>query len=258
MKTFFTKAILLLSINLSLSQQWFGSSNGIYTNNNVAVGTSDSSYQISGYTGYFKFRMHSDTYAAFLPITGIAPGILFGKNSDTNSVFSGSAIGLSTSNGHYFTNAVPNDFCFRSAVGGSIIFGALTTSSTDAEQMRIFNNGMVRINNSLQIGTRNIPTGYNLSVDGKIICNELKVRLSNAWPDYVFEKNYELKSIDELDQFIKQNKHLPNIPSAKEVEANGIDIGEMNRKLIEKVEELTLYVIELKKEIDVIKKDHQK
>lgn len=73
-------------------------------------------------------------------------------------------------------------------------------------------------------------------------------------PDYVFEEDYDLKSLDEVETFVKANKHLPNIPSAKEIDAKGtIDLQEMTYKLLEKVEELTLYSIQLKKEIEVLK-----
>jgi hypothetical protein len=67
-------------------------------------------------------------------------------------------------------------------------------------------------------------------------------------PDYVFEKNYNLRPLAEVENYINQNKHLPEVPAAKEMEANGVNLGEMNMLLLKKVEELTLYVIELKKE----------
>jgi hypothetical protein len=69
------------------------------------------------------------------------------------------------------------------------------------------------------------------------------------WPDYVFEDSYNLLELSEVEQFINKNKHLPGIPSASEVEANGIDIGDMQSKLLLKIEELTLYIIKLEKRI---------
>jgi hypothetical protein len=72
---------------------------------------------------------------------------------------------------------------------------------------------------------------------------------SSGWADYVFAEDYTLKPLEELSSFIKTNKHLPNIPTAKEVEINGIELGEMNAKLLEKVEELSLYIIQQIKEI---------
>lgn len=104
------------------------------------------------------------------------------------------------------------------------------------------------------IGTTN-PGPYKLAVEGKIGAREIKVTLANPWADYVFNKSYQLKSLYDLEKFIQLNKHLPGIPSAPEVkEAGGVELGSMNVKLLEKVEELTLYMIQLKKENDEIKK----
>ncbi len=88
-------------------------------------------------------------------------------------------------------------------------------------------------------------TGYALSVHGKVIAPEFTTLAIGAWPDYVFADDYKLKPLVEVKKFIADNKHLPNIPSAKEIEKNGIQLGDMSKKLMEKVEELTLYVIEL-------------
>jgi hypothetical protein len=106
------------------------------------------------------------------------------------------------------------------------------------------------------IGAVNANAGaYKLTVSGKIICEEVKVELYAAWPDYVFDEEYQLTSIHELSSFISTNNHLPNIPKASEIEMEGLDLGEMNRKLLEKVEELTLYIIQLQDQIDDIKND---
>lgn len=93
------------------------------------------------------------------------------------------------------------------------------------------------------------PGTFRLAVDGKVAAREVKVTLQSPFPDYVFAGDYNLMSLDSLETFIKKNNRLPNIPSAQEVKDNeGIELGEMNRKLLEKIEELTLYMIELKKE----------
>ena len=83
---------------------------------------------------------------------------------------------------------------------------------------------------------------------------KVKVQTESAWPDYVFKKGYELTSLDSLQTFINKYGHLPNIPSAQEVEKSNQDLGLIQLKLLEKIEELTLYVIELKKENDLLKK----
>lgn len=99
------------------------------------------------------------------------------------------------------------------------------------------------------------PSTYKLGVGGRILCEELKVKLQSAgWPDYVFSKDYKLKSLEEVENFIKTNNHLPNIPSAQVIEKEGLEVGDMQRRMMEKIEELTLYVIDLKKEIEVLKK----
>lgn len=100
----------------------------------------------------------------------------------------------------------------------------------------------------------NTATGYKLAVSGKVICEELKVKLSGSWPDYVFDQDYKLPGLEEVEQYIKEHKHLPNIPAAAEIETNGMEVGEMQKKMMEKIEELTLYVIELKKELALLKK----
>ncbi|MDC6390952.1 malectin [Maribacter sp. PR1] len=100
---------------------------------------------------------------------------------------------------------------------------------------------------NIGIGITN-PGTDKLAVNGNIRAKEVKVETAN-WPDYVFEKDYPLLSLIEIQKFIEQHGHLPNVPSAKEIESNGQNLGEVNRLLLEKVEELTLYSIKLQKEL---------
>ncbi len=92
----------------------------------------------------------------------------------------------------------------------------------------------------------------HLGVKGKITSSEVKVKIG-GWADYVFEETYELPTLSEVEKHIKEKGHLQNIPSAKEVAKNGIQLGEMNMKLLEKIEELTLYTIAQEKEIQTLK-----
>ena len=102
------------------------------------------------------------------------------------------------------------------------------------------------------IGTTS-PT-QKLHVKGTVYSTEVKVDLAaGTGPDYVFESTYDLKPLAEIETYIKENKHLPEVPSAKEMEKNGVQLGEMNMLLLKKVEELTLHLIELKKENDSLK-----
>ena len=90
-------------------------------------------------------------------------------------------------------------------------------------------------------------------MNGDIESKKVKVTATpGSVPDYVFAPNYELQTLNSLENYIQANRHLPNIPSAKEVETNGQNLGEMQLKLLEKIEELTLYVIDQKRNHDVL------
>lgn len=105
------------------------------------------------------------------------------------------------------------------------------------------------------------PTNtYRLIVEGGIITEKIKVAVKGSadWADYVFEPSYKLMPLDKVESFVKVNKHLPNVPSAEEVAKNGLDISQTSAKLMEKIEELTLYMIEMNKEINALKLENEK
>lgn len=129
-------------------------------------------------------------------------------------------------------------------MNGNIVFGTY-----GSERMRIDRNGYV------SIGTK-APDAL-LTVNGTIHSSEVKVNLNFPAPDYVFKDDYNLRSLQEVENYIKENSHLPEIPSAKEFEKNGINISEMNMALLKKIEELTLYVIEMKKDISMLKQENE-
>ena len=110
------------------------------------------------------------------------------------------------------------------------------------------------VSGDIGIGTSTTKTGYKLSVDGKIACEEVLVEDSGNWPDYVFEDGYELMSLEQVEESIEKNNHLPGMPTAAEVEENGVSLGEMQRIFLEKLEELTLYTIEQGKQLE----EHQR
>ncbi|MDX1477841.1 MAG: hypothetical protein R3301_09030, partial [Saprospiraceae bacterium] len=125
----------------------------------------------------------------------------------------------------------------------------LVDPSASTYSFAVFATGNSHFANDVRIGHLDDVPGYALSVDGKIIAEELKVQLSGSWPDYVFDPGYALKSPAEIEQFIGNHGRLPGVPSAAEVESNGLEVGQMHRILLEKVEELTLLVIEQDKRI---------
>ncbi|WP_422079424.1 hypothetical protein [Ulvibacterium sp.] len=102
------------------------------------------------------------------------------------------------------------------------------------------------VNESMGIGTTNIGS-YRLAVKGKIRAEEVKVE--TGWADYVFAEGYDLPTLEEVERHIREKGHLINIPSAAKVQANGIDLGEMNKLLLEKIEEQMLYILQLEKRI---------
>jgi hypothetical protein len=166
-------------------------------------------------------------------------------NPDIASLLDGSKFGTvlkGIANGHVVVGLKDNDGADSFAVisgGGNYT----TDDSFDKLVLRARSTGHIEI-----------PNG-NLTVSGAVNSSKVKVTAtSGSVPDYVFAEDYGLLTLDQLDEYIKTNSHLPNIPSAKEIETNGQDVGELQLKLLEKIEELTLYVIELRKEIDHLKK----
>ena len=116
-------------------------------------------------------------------------------------------------------------------------------TTNGANGIFVAQNGNVRIG----AGTAN-PTKA-LEVNGAIRSKEVLVEVTN-WSDFVFDKDYDLMTLNEVESYIKENGHLPDVPSAKEIKANGVEVGEMNAILLQKIEELTLYIIELEKKIE--------
>lgn len=97
--------------------------------------------------------------------------------------------------------------------------------------------------------TKQISPDYMLAVGGKIIAEEVRVKLIKDWPDYVFAKDYQLQSLSDVESYIKINHRLPDMPGQSEVHQEGIGVGEMQTKLLRKIEELTLHVIDQQKSI---------
>jgi len=143
--------------------------------------------------------------------------------------------------------------CGNSGTGRNVAIYGLASSTAANRWALYMDNGNSFFEDDVRIGHEDDIPGYKLSVDGKIICEELRVETSADWPDYVFAEGYNLKPLSEVEKHINKNRHLPGIPSAKQIEdQGGVDVGEMNRKLLEKVEELTLYLIEKDKQMKLL------
>lgn len=130
----------------------------------------------------------------------------------------------------------------------------IQTRSRIDSQWKWTNNLVLRSSGNVGIGTTD-TFGYRLAVNGTIGATEVKVETTSAWPDFVFDKDYELRTLDEVEKHIQSEGHLPEIPSEAEVLEEGINLGEMNAKLLQKIEELTLYLIEQNKRLDAAEKE---
>ncbi len=119
------------------------------------------------------------------------------------------------------------------------------------------NTARMTITSGGNVGVGTYSPDEKLTVKGKIHTEEVRVDLSVPGPDYVFEKDYDLQSLEEIKQYIEANKHLSEVPSAKEMEEKGINVGEMNMILLKKIEELTLHLIELKEQNDELSKKYE-
>lgn len=216
------KNLFLILFILGIAEISFAQTNTFPSSGNVGIGTTSPGQKLDVF-GTIRAGV-APTYYADISYLGTTYTFGSGEVSD-NVTFSiaGAAGGTA---------------------GNNFIFKTQTGNVTPVEQMRITSGG------SIGIGTTS-PT-EKLSVNGKIRSKEVKVEIAN-WPDYVFKNDYELKPLPELEKFIQLNNHLPGIAPAKEIEKNGLELGEMNAILLKKIEELTLYLIQQDKEIKMLK-----
>lgn len=178
------------------------------------------------------------------------PMILFGSANDATTGLGTEKWGIEyttvgTSGLNFWRPTIGNNYLFLNDNGNI----GINTNNTTA---KLTVNGNVLIGDPASIS---LPSGYKLYVQTGILTEKLKVALESTsdWSDYVFEKDYQLMPLSEVETFVSENKHLPNFPSAQEVKDNGVNVVEMDARLLEKIEELTLYVIQLQKEIEELK-----
>ncbi|MDQ1266655.1 MAG: hypothetical protein QG635_1807 [Bacteroidota bacterium] len=181
--------------------------------------------------------------------------------ADGGEVFSGGwedykGIRISSTGDIGIAEYFPNDKDARLFIRGE-------TDDDSKYALKITNNSydpLLFVRNDGNVGIGVEEPLAKLVVDGTICAKEVRVSLSGSpcWSDFVFDKDYKLLDLNVLEIQIKKLGHLPGIPSAKEVRENGVELGEMQAKLLQKVEELTLYMIELKKENDTLKKEIKK
>lgn len=170
---------------------------------------------------------------------GNESGIFFRENFSSSNKYNLSILAFD------HNGASPDGLSINGQDGVSFCTG----SNTRNERMRIDIDGNVGIGTS-ETGT------HKLAVDGTIGAREIVVE-AGTWSDFVFNTDYKLKDLEEVEIFIEENKHLPDIPSEKEVVENGIQVGEMNAKLLQKIEELTLYMIDINKRVKLLEEENK-
>jgi len=190
-----------------------------------------------------------------------APGATLDVNGSVQ-VTEGEKVSFSGGGGDpfwYIYNDVSNS-CMTGA--GTMVFASGTSNFSfvngeDCGDVFTIKDGIANAYKMRLGGVTNTAAGTHLlAVNGSAIFTKAFVKLNASWPDYVFGPKYDLLPIVDLEQYINQNKHLPDVPSAIDVEKNGIDLGDNQTVLLKKVEELTLYLIEQNKKIETLEKDN--
>ncbi len=219
-----------------------GGTVGTSSNGSVGIGTS---------TPYFHSKLHIEDGA-----------IRIYKNSG----FGGSNGGWGRTNHIHLLTQYTDKSLYIGFDGNNFYMGRehggmpLVALSLDVSKVMVENDlevdGSSTFADKVTIGAGvNTPAGYKLYVQDGILTEKIKVAVKNSsnWADFVFAKDYQLKSLDEVETYINENKHLPDVPSAEEVVESGIDVAQMDALLLQKIEELTLYVIQLKAELKALK-----
>jgi carbohydrate binding protein with CBM6 domain/Big-like domain-containing protein len=221
-------------------------------NSNVAIGRDGLYYNASG-----SNNVGIGYQAAYLTSSGnnnTALGFqaLYSNTTGSNNI----AIGYGAQPADGISNG---QLSIQNIIFGTNNTGTGSTLSTGnigigtvAPSQKLEVNGNVLVDNQLFVGTVDptTTTGYLLAVNGAAIFTMVKVKLNTAWPDYVFGDDYSLPSLAEVEKYIKENKHLPDMPSADEMKKQGIDLGDNQAALLKKVEELTLYIIDQNKQTE--------
>jgi hypothetical protein len=291
---FLTVCFFILS--QSIFSQWSGDGIGIFTDNSITLGAENSTIGLGkkisfGYNGNtdplwigrynvasdvteMRVNISDDGQATDRFLVGFQPysapwytALAVGANGQTIigsgcRIYAGGYDGVAaygdfrtnTSSGNMVLSAPANSLFLNYDHGTGGVNFCDGASNIVA---RVEGNGGGYFNGNVGIGTTDTKN-YKFAVNGSAVFTKVVVKPYGNWPDYVFHSSFRLRPLSEVEQFIKQHNHLPEVPSADEVEKNGLDIGDNQAVLLKKIEELTLYVIEQQKEIKALKKDMER
>ena len=242
MKSIVLSSVLMILFSNAFSQHWSGddglnstiSRNGLVSLKQLRV--QDGGPGGGGSTNFDAAGIHMQNFGANL-FLGWGGGMVQANN------FNGALI---IGERKISTNTYSSNLGVFAGTNKKLYLGA------DKQNHMIFHpNGQIVVGT----GITSMPSGYRLFVEDGILTEKLKVAVKNTsdWSDYVFADEYKLMPLEQVEKFVNENKHLPNVPSAVEVVESGIDVAKMDAKLLEKIEELTLYIIQQQKEINELK-----
>ncbi|MDQ0066408.1 cell wall anchor protein [Chryseobacterium lathyri] len=240
--------ILSLSASSLFAQSWNTTGNSGTNSSNNFVGTTDNQPLIlkSNNNAGFRLLPAGNARIGLNDIDVTSPADLRVYNSESTLVE------IANSLGRFQIAKAGCDGCYGEKAGDTVLRNLGKTHNIILSLPNNNNDGTSYI--GINDGTRGTWVKFfNNGIaryDGKIVAKEVEVK-ANVWADYVFEKDYKLNSLEEVEKHIQENGHLPNIPSAEKVLQDGINVAEMNAKLLEKIEELTLYSIEQNKKLKI-------
>jgi hypothetical protein len=255
-----------IDLKTNTTSRLFISNNGMVNiTNRLGIGTAtpNAELEVNGiarFNSTYGFSIGSDPNRR--RIHAYSSGQSFRFLSPTNAY---EGIGVSSAAiGTNYTDA------FTAPTNGLIVEGNVGIGTSNPTSKLYITNGNVKINTTtgyLAVGDfeggspLTTPAGYRLIVQDGILTEKIKVALKSSvadWADYVFEPSYNLIPLEKVEEFVKENKHLPNVPSAEDMVNSGLDVAKTSAKLMEKIEELTLYMIEMNKEIKTLKVENAK
>ncbi len=226
-------------------------------NGNVGIGTTPSSsaklhlkdgdFRMQNGTSYFDLKVDAGGSLNFVPNGGTTTVMYIDdENGNVGIGTTTPSAKLHVRNGEFRLDQDGQNFDFKVDASGNLNF--VSNPNTTAMVAMVINDD----DGKVTIGSTTTPGSYKLYVEDGILTEKVKVAVKTTadWSDHVFAEDYPLSPLACVEEFILENKHLPGVPSAEQMVGDGLDVASMDAKLLEKIEELTLYLIELKKEND--------